>query len=91
VSEAIECLTFDALAERCSLDRVDLVNIDVEGVDWEVLSMIDLDRFKTSVLIVETAGTEDEEAIRSHLRDHGFEFRRAYGVFSTVWERDPLP
>lgn len=88
-STEVECLTFDQLAQRCDLDRVDLVNIDVEGTDWEVLAMIDLDRYRTSVVIVETAGTPDEAAIRAHLDRCGFALRRSYGVFSTVWERLP--
>lgn len=50
--------------------------------------MIDLDRFLTSLVIVETAGTAEEEAIRGHLEAHGFSQRRTYGLFSTVWDRD---
>lgn len=88
-SVEIEGLTFDDLAERCDLDRVDLVNIDVEGTDWEVLEMIDLDRFQTSVVIVETGGTPGEAEIRDHLTDHGFGLRRRFGAWSTVWERAP--
>lgn len=87
-SAEVECLTFTELADRCGLDRVDLVNIDVEGADFEVLEMIDLDRFLTSLVIVETAGTAEEEAIRGHLEAHGFSQRRTYGLFSTVWDRD---
>lgn len=87
VSADVPCLTFAELADRCGLDRVDLVNIDAEGADFEVLSMIDLDRFRTSVVIVETVGTGDEDAIRSHLEDRGFTYRRNFGMFSTVWDR----
>jgi FkbM family methyltransferase len=90
VSAEITCLTFTELADQCGLDRVDLVNIDTEGADYEVLTMIDLDRYRTSVVIVETVGTPDEAAIRSHLVDHGFELRRNFGMFSTVWDRDPF-
>lgn len=89
-SVEVTCLTFSELADRCGLDRVDLVNIDVEGADFEVLTMIDLDRFRTSLVIVETLGTPEEAAIRSHLTDHGFALRRNYGMFSTVWDRAPF-
>jgi len=83
----VECLTFAELAQRCGLDRIDLVNIDVEGFDWEVLEMIDLDRHQVSVAIVETGDNADEATMEQHLISHGFNLRAHFGIFSTVWAR----
>lgn len=49
----ILCHTFDKVAEISKLDKYDLISIDIEGMDFKVLSQIDLKETETECLIIE--------------------------------------
>ena len=44
VEEEVECVTWEALLARCAVNQsqLDLLQIDTEGYDFEILSMIEL-------------------------------------------------
>jgi FkbM family methyltransferase len=49
----IWCNTFDEVIKRSIYENFDLISIDIEGMDYKILSQIDLDKTKTSCLIIE--------------------------------------
>lgn len=49
----VECVTFQDLLDRTMHKTFDLISIDVEGLDYEVLSQIDLRGVGCKMLIVE--------------------------------------
>jgi FkbM family methyltransferase len=77
-STDIECITFDDLADKHKLETIDFVNIDTEGLDWKVLSQIDLVRYQPALILYETANLPLAEYKNSlsHLRSHGYRMVR---------------
>ena len=70
----VPCVTFDELCLRHGLDDVDLVHIDTEGYDWEVVQLIDLDRWHPTALLYEHVhlAPADRDACAAHLEAHGY-------------------
>jgi FkbM family methyltransferase len=53
VETQVTTLTFDALCEKHSIDRVDLILVDTEGYDAEILKRIDLAAHRPRLVIYE--------------------------------------
>lgn len=49
-SEEIECVAINDLLAEVEADRIDLLQIDVEGYDHELIRAVDLDRFAPSIV-----------------------------------------
>ena len=45
-TEMVQCITFDALLSRHKVKKIDLLQIDVEGYDYELLKSFDFERIK---------------------------------------------
>lgn len=75
VTQTLPCLTFATLCARHGVDAVDLIQIDTEGYDYEVVKLIDLNRFRPALLIYEHVhlSAEDRAACENLLRRHGYE------------------
>lgn len=59
-----EAITFDKLIKLSPIKKFDLITIDIEGMDYEVLSQIDLNKIGCKMLIIETNSIENEKYIR---------------------------
>src|SRR5262245_5503710 len=57
----VPCLTFDQLMAKHGARRVDFINIDAEGVDYEIACAIDLARWRPGLLCIETADMKDAQ------------------------------
>ena len=53
VEEEIECVTLHEIFERNSVKKIDLLHIDTEGFDYDILSQVNLERFKPLVILYE--------------------------------------
>ena len=75
VRDDVPCLTFASLCARHALDRVDLLVLDTEGMDWEILRSIDLAAHHPRLLVYEHfhLGPGDRAACRAHVESHGYE------------------
>jgi len=65
------------LDERGAPPSFELLSIDVEGHDFQVLSSLDLERYRPGVIVIEMHGFDllkagDDATVR-HLRGHGFD------------------
>ena len=45
VIDTVPCLTFRELIERCALPRIDLLQIDAEGSEYDILASVPFDEF----------------------------------------------
>jgi len=45
-TEMVQCITFDALLNRHKVKKIDLLQIDVEGYDYELFKSFDFERIK---------------------------------------------
>jgi len=63
-------MTFDSFVKTFFYDTFNLISIDVEGLDYEVLSQIDLNKFGCEMLIVEFNG-KDEQMFTDYVTQFG--------------------
>lgn len=75
VTQTLPCLTFLSLCHRHGVEHVDLIQIDTEGYDYEVVKLIDLERFRPALIVYEHVhlSAADRAACEQLLRDHGYE------------------
>ena len=80
----VTCLTLQTLLERTGLERVDILQIDVEGWDYEVLKQVDFRRMKPAVINYEHAhlGADDADAAIALLVGNGYDV--GIGPYDTV-------
>lgn len=73
-SEEIECEALNDLLAGVPSERIDLLQIDVEGFDHELIRVLDLDRFAPSIVRFEHLhlSTEQHEACVGKLVGHGY-------------------
>jgi FkbM family methyltransferase len=71
----VPSLTFESLCAKHAVENIDLVQIDTEGYDFEVIKLIDLERYSPKLLMFEHLHLEpaDRDACLTHLRQHGYE------------------
>jgi FkbM family methyltransferase len=71
----VKAMTVPALLARHGVDRIDVLQIDVEGYDWTVLRQFDLSRYRPAVVRVERGNVPltEQAAMREHLLAHGYE------------------
>ena len=91
-SIVVEARALDALAEKCRLDRLDLIKIDVEGYEWPVLqgAQHTIARHRPHVLFEHNEdyvarGRGSADAIYAYFA------RRGYALFEVGrWRRRPI-
>ncbi len=83
----VPCLTFDALLAKHGVERVDFVNIDAEGIDYELACSIDLARWRPAILCLETADMSETQRadLDARLAAHGYAFLEPFDLFSSVY------
>ena len=59
----VEAIDFNSLAERYNLNRVDILQIDCEGYDYEVLKMFDFQKYSPTIINYEHKHLNDEERV----------------------------
>ncbi len=61
VEVKIPTLSLQNLLVKYSIEKIDLLHIDTEGHDWSILSQLDLDRYRPSIILFEWKHLSSEE------------------------------
>lgn len=72
VEEEVEVICFDTFMKTSPYQYFDFISIDCEGVDYEVLTQIDLDKVKCNMVCVEHNGKETQKYIDYINKFNGF-------------------
>ena len=74
IEEDVECHPLQDVFDRNRVAGIDLIHIDTEGFDYQVLSQLDINRYKPSVILFEHHLLTDEEFVKSRelLRTTGY-------------------
>jgi FkbM family methyltransferase len=74
VQTDVPCLTFDGLCARHGIERVDLIQIDTEGYDYEIIKRIDWGRWRPALVIYEHhhLSTADRAQCRTEFAQRGY-------------------
>lgn len=86
----VEAVTFDQLLARNRIDAVDVVNIDVEGHDYDVFGSVDWARWRPAVVVIETVEMAEDQrrAVAAGLAEIDCHPIRSFGLFSQVFARE---
>lgn len=88
--EKIEVISSKTLIQRFDIKKIDLLQVDTEGFDFEIIKMFDMQIIKPRAIIYENSHltTEVKEECRQHLHDHGYAVKNYGG--NTLAVQQPL-
>lgn len=90
-SEQVQTTTLNDILPRLGILEIGFLTIDAEGHDFEVLSGIDLAKYRPRIIAVEF--DPGDTRIFSHLQAMGYERRRVMHrteIYALVGDRNPL-
>ncbi|MFO1348205.1 MAG: FkbM family methyltransferase [Pseudomonadales bacterium] len=61
IESHVNCLYFEELMEKHGIKKFDFLNIDAEGLDYEIIMSIEIQKYLPSVICIETAHFCDNE------------------------------
>lgn len=61
VVDRVQCITFDDLLQRHQIERIDFLQIDAEGYDYEIIRTIDFDRVRPTIINYERGLLQETE------------------------------
>jgi FkbM family methyltransferase len=74
VRETVRCDTLDNILRKHDVAKIDILQIDVEGYDYQVLKQVDFSRFQPTVIRMEWCNLpqEEKQSSRALLRRRGY-------------------
>lgn len=82
----VPSIPLSALMERHGIEQLDVLQIDVEGLDWQVLQTLDFDRLRPTLIQFESGHMP-----RSQITEAVHELNaRGYDVYYGGWQADLL-
>lgn len=78
VEEKVECTTFEKLAEKHNIQRIDVLQIDAEGYDYEIFRQIWNAGIRPYLLCIEVVRMteKDQKDLRGTLLGNGYKLKR---------------
>jgi Methyltransferase FkbM domain len=74
----VPTITLSELLDRCGIDHVDFVSIDVEHAEAEVIAGFDLERFGPALVCVEIGVRDPERSVTPHFTAAAYERVSSY-------------
>ena len=73
-AEIVPCMTFETLLSRHRVSRIDLLQIDVEGYDFEILKRLDFEKVHPAMIRYEHRHLRpgDQRACQAYLAQRGY-------------------
>lgn len=80
-SEDVYCMTFEDLIKKHKINRIDIILTDTEGYDYEIIKMINLDKYLPSIIIFEHKhlSRRDYKKCLDQLKIHNYKVRTKSG------------
>jgi hypothetical protein len=74
VTEQVECITFDRVLDAANANKVDLLQIDAEGYDFELIKSFPFDRLKPAIVRYEHMhlSKKQQNQCISFLKERGY-------------------
>jgi len=74
ITEKIKCITFQDLTKKHKVKKIDLLQIDVEGYDYEIIKSIDFGKIKPKIIIYEEKhlNRKEKKRCRRFLKNKGY-------------------
>ena len=77
VEEEIDCVPLQEILDKNNVKKIDLLHIDTEGFDYRVLSQINFNKYKPSIVLYEHRHLRDDEREKANslLKNSGYSLR----------------
>lgn len=74
IKEKVNCITFEELVAQEKIEKIDLINIDTEGYDFEIIKLIDFQKTKPVMILYEHKHITGEEQLecQEYLKEKGY-------------------
>ena len=80
ITKRIKTKKLDTLIKENNIDRIDLLSIDCEGMDFDVLTSINLANHSPSVICIEDREAPLDGRLHGHLLNNNYIFSAALGI-----------
>jgi FkbM family methyltransferase len=70
--EIVDAKTIENVMQQANRNTIDYVNIDCEGHDFEVLKMLDLEKYSVKILTIEALDKSSEVLISNYMSQRGY-------------------
>ncbi|MFT5834286.1 MAG: FkbM family methyltransferase [Cognaticolwellia sp.] len=76
-SEKINCLTFETIFKKYAVQKIDILQIDTEGFDYEILKLFQFNTFLPKIIIFESENLSDSDLAECKvwLHSKGYDFQ----------------
>ena len=76
VEESVDCISLSELFEENAMSQISFLQIDTEGYDFEIIKMIDFEKYKPQIIRYEccTLSADDNQACIDLLFKQGYQF-----------------
>jgi FkbM family methyltransferase len=78
VKETVNCITFKDLKDKYSINKIDLLQVDCEGYDYDIFKQIWNEEFRPKIVKIEVVNMlkEDLDELTNTLSASGYDVRR---------------
>ena len=77
VKEPVNCITFKDLKDKYNINKIDLLQVDCEGYDYDIFKQIWSEEFRPAIVKIEVVNIskEDLDELTNTLSYSGYEVR----------------
>lgn len=84
ITERVACDTFGSILEKNKVEKIDVLQVDTEGYDFQVLRQLDFNKYKPSIIRIEECNLSETE------RKAAIELLAANGYQSAATKMDRI-
>ena len=86
----VPTLTFNSLMEKHKIKKIDLLQIDTEGYDYEIIKTINFSKYSPKIINYESAhlNSKDRDECEKHLINLGYRLLRDKGDTCAIIEKE---
>ncbi|MCH9697571.1 MAG: FkbM family methyltransferase [Gammaproteobacteria bacterium] len=81
VTQQVECISFDDLLSRHSINHLDVLVVDTEGYDYQIIRQVDFETYQPAIVVYEHKHLDhsDQMASRELLASQGYTLEKHLG------------
>jgi FkbM family methyltransferase len=84
VTTEVECITFAELLRRYAVNKIDLLQIDAQGYDYEILKSVDFDVVRPAIINFESVFAKGRDECMKRLLSAGYRIVQTSGADTLV-------
>ena len=93
VTETVKCVTFESLKQKHDINKIDILQIDAEGYDFNIFQQIWVSGIRPKIICVEVVRMSlgDQKILRETLLGEGYQVKREGDNWIAAKEKEDRP